>query len=96
MRIGLYNWTIKIVDRKEIDGNDGRTIPNSLEILIADDLKGTTRELTFIHEVVHALLNTQGRTYQKKFDVEEMCEFIAWKLPEINQIVEQFEKEIGV
>lgn len=96
MIIGLYNWTVKIVDRKEIDGNDGRTIPNSLEILIADDLKGTTRELTFIHEVVHALLNTQGRTYQKKFDVEEMCEFIAWKLPEINQIVEQFEKEIGV
>ena len=96
MRIGLYNWTIRIVDRKEIDGNDGRTIPNSLEILIADDLKGTTRELTFIHEVVHALLNTQGRTYQKKFDVEEMCEFIAWKLPEINQIVEQFEQEIGV
>ena len=96
MRIGLYNWTIRIVDRKEIDGNDGRTIPNSLEILIADDLKGITRELTFIHEVVHALLNTQGRTYQKKFDVEEMCEFIAWKLPEINQIVEQFEKEIGV
>ena len=96
MRIGLYNWTVKIVDRKEIDGNDGRTIPNSLEILIADDLKGITRELTFIHEVVHALLNTQGRTYQKKFDVEEMCEFIAWKLPEINQIVEQFEKEIGV
>lgn len=96
MRIGLYNWTIRIVDRKEIDGNDGRTIPNSLEILIADDLKGTTRELTFIHEVVHALLNTQGRTYQKKFDVEEMCEFIAWKLPEINQIVEQFEQEIGL
>lgn len=96
MRIGLYNWTIRIVDRKEIDGNDGRTIPNSLEILIADDLNGTTRELTFIHEVVHALLDTQGRTYQKKFDVEEMCEFIAWKLPEINQIVEQFEKEIGI
>ena len=96
MRIGLYNWTIRIVDRKEIDGNDGRTMPNSLEILIADDLKGTTRELTFIHEVVHALLNTQGRTYQKKFDLEELCEFIAWKLPEINQIVEQFEQEIGL
>lgn len=96
MRIGLYEWKVLIVDRKEIDGCDGRTLPNSLEIKIADDLKGTVREITFIHEVVHALLNTQGRTYQKKFDLEELCEFIAWKLPEINQLVEQFEKEIGL
>ena len=63
---------------------------------IADDLNSTTRELTFIHEVVHALLDTQGRCYQKKFDLEELCEFVAWKLPEINQIVEQFEREIGI
>ena len=39
---------------------------------------------------------SQGRNYQKKFDLEDVCEFIAWKLPEINQIVEQFEKEIGL
>ena len=96
MRIGLYDWKVKIVDRKDIDGCDGRTAPNSLEILIADDIKGITREITFIHEVIHALLNTQGRCYQKKFNVEELCEFISWKLPEINQIVEQFEMEIGI
>ena len=96
MRIGLYEWKILIVDRKEIDGSDGRTLPNELTIKIADDLKGTVRELTFIHEIVHALLDTQGRCYQKKFDLEELCEFVAWKLPEINQIVEQFEKEIGL
>ena len=96
MRIGLYEWKILIVDRKEIDGNDGRTLPNELTIKIADDLNGTTRGITFIHEVVHALLDTQGRCYQKKFDLEEMCEFIAWKLPEIEQILEQFEKEIGL
>lgn len=96
MRIGLYDWKVLIVDRKEIDNCDGRTLPNELTIKIADDLKGTVREITFIHEVVHALLDTQGRCYQKKFDLEEVCEFIAWKLPEINQIVEQFEREIGL
>lgn len=96
MRIGLYDWKVLIVDRKEIGGCDGRTIPNSLEIKIADDLKGTTREITFTHELIHALLDTQGRCYQKKFDLEELCEFIAWKLPEIQQCVEQFEREIGL
>ena len=96
MRIGLYEWKVLIVDRKEIDNCDGRTFPNQFEIKIADDLKGSAREITFIHEVVHALLDTQGRCYQKKFDLEELCEFIAWKLPEINQIVEQFEREIGL
>lgn len=96
MRIGLYDWKVLIVDRKDIDGCDGRTIPNALEIKIADDLNSTTRKITFIHEVIHALLDAQGRCYQKKFDLEEMCEFVAWKLPEINQILEQFEREIGV
>lgn len=96
MKIGLYDWKVLIVDRKEIDNCDGRTFPNDFTIKIADDLKGTARLLTFIHEVVHALLDTQGRCYQKKFGLEEVCEFVAWKLPEINQIVEQFEKEIGL
>lgn len=96
MRIGLYEWKVLIVDRKEIDDCDGKTLPNELTIKIADDLKGIVKELVFTHEVVHALLDTQGRCYQKKFDLEDMCEFIAWKLPEINQIVEQFEREIGL
>lgn len=36
---------------------------------------------------LNALLGTQGRAMQRKFDVEELCEFIAWKLPEINNIM---------
>lgn len=96
MRIGLYEWKVLIFDRKEIDNCDGRTYPNDFTIKIADDLKETAREITFIHELVHALLDTQGRNYQKKFDLEDMCEFIAWKLPEINQCVELFEREIGL
>lgn len=95
MRIGLYEWKVLIVDREEINGNDGCTIPNSLQIKIAEDLKGELRKITFIHELVHALLDTQGRFYQKKFSVEELCEFVAWKLPEIQDCVERFENEIG-
>ena len=96
MRIGLYDWKVLIVDRKEIDGNDGRTLPNELTIKIAEDLKGTTREITFIHELVHALLDAHGRCYQKKFDLEEMCEFIAWNYEEIERCVNEFVEEIGL
>ena len=53
MRIGLYDWKVLIVDRKEIDNCDGRTLPNELTIKIASDLNSTVREITFIHEVVH-------------------------------------------
>lgn len=87
-RIGLYTWDVLFVDKEQIKGNDGQTRCNDFQILIRNDLSPVTTELILRHEVVHALLDTQGRVYQKKFDVEEVCEFIAWKLPEINDIVE--------
>lgn len=97
-RIGLYECKIAFVGKEQIQGSDGQTRCNDFQILIRNDLSPVTTELILRHEVVHALLDTQGRVYQKKFDLEEVCEFIAWKLPEINQIVEDvmiFRKELG-
>ena len=96
MRINGYEWTIRMVDRKEINNDDGECNPNKFTISIADDLKGLARITTFVHELVHAVLNTQGRYYQKQFDLEDVCEFIAWSYLEINKCVEQFMREIGV
>jgi len=92
-RIGLYTWDIQFVDKEVIKGNDGQTRCNDFQILIRNDLSMITTELILRHEVVHALLDTQGRVYQKKFDLEEVCEFIAWRLPEINQVVETIMQE---
>lgn len=89
-RIGLYEWEVRIATREETHGNDGQTRCNEFTILIADDLSLTTREIVLRHEVVHALLDTQGRVYQNKLSIEDMCEFIAWKLPEINDIMSRF------
>lgn len=94
-RIGLYTWDVLFVDKEQIKGNDGQTRCNDFQILIRNDLSPITTELVLRHEVVHALLDTQGRVYQKKFDVEEVCEFIAWKLPEINDIVENVMSKKG-
>lgn len=91
-RIGLYEWEIRLSPRKEIQGNDGQTRYNEFVILIADDLTPSAKEISLRHEVIHALLGTQGRAFQRKFDVEELCEFIAWKLPEINDIMSRFER----
>ena len=89
IRIGLYNWEILLVDKKELEGNDGICKPNEFQILVRDDLNETATHLIIMHEVVHALLDTQGRCYQKDFNLEEICEFVAWKLPELMEISER-------
>ena len=83
VRIGNYTWTVKFVDIQELPRSEGQTRVNTFEILIRNSLNEETKRLTFIHEVVHALLNTQGRFYQNKFTQEEICEFIAWRFNEI-------------
>ena len=93
-RIGLYTWEILFVPKENIIGDDGQTKTNDFIILIRDDLPLETTRIAITHEVVHALLSTQGRVYQRKFDVEEVCEFIAWKLPEINDIVDSIMAEV--
>lgn len=92
VRIGNYTWTVKFVDVQELPRSEGQTRVNTFEILIRNSLDEPTRRLTFIHEVVHALLNTQGRFYQNKFTQEEICEFIAWRFNEIQDIIEMYER----
>lgn len=88
IRIGLYPFKIMFVPFSELDNCDGKTMHNDRIIKIRDDLDEIATELVLRHEIVHAILGTQGRVYQRKFDLEEMCEFIAYKTPEINQIIE--------
>ena len=92
VRIGNYTWTVKFVDIQELPRSEGQTRVNTFEILIRNSLSENTRRLTFIHEVVHALLNTQGRFYQNKFTQEEICEFVAWRFNEIQDIIETYER----
>lgn len=93
IRIGLYPFKVMFVPYSEMDGNDGSTFHNDRVIKIRNDLDYVATKLIATHEVVHAILGTQGRVYQKKFELEEMCEFIAYKLPEINEVVERIMKE---
>ena len=91
--INGFLWNVEFVDREKIQGNDGQTKPNDLLICIANDLNPNAMRLSFIHELTHALLDTQGRCYQKKFDLEELCEFIAWNNWYIAEKVLEFDRE---
>ena len=94
-RLGIYYFfTLDFVDRKDIDNCDGKALHNSRLILVANDLDEVATILTIRHEIVHCLLGIQGRAYQKKFDVEEVCEFIAYKLPEISDVMNHIEKKL--
>ena len=92
VRIGNYTWTVKFVDISQLPNADGETRYNVFEILIRDNLQEGMRRMVFIHEVVHALLGTQGRCFQKQFDLEDVCEFIAWRFNEIQDIIETYER----
>lgn len=87
-----YPFEIKFVpnDYELIKGYDGRTFYNKRLILMRDDLDDVMTKAVLRHELTHAILMVQGRGYQKKFDVEELCEFVAFQSP----IIEQKIKEI--
>ena len=93
--IGMYPFKVQFVDYEELNGCDGKTFINGRTIKIRNDLDGIDTELVLRHEVVHAILDTQGRCYQKKFDLEEVCEFIAYKLPEINNVVDTILRQLN-
>ena len=93
--INEYPFTIKFF-KKNNEYYDGLTRYNERIIEIRDDVDLISTMLLIRHEITHAILCCQGRCYQKKFDVEEMCEFIAYKLPEINEICNTIKRLLEV
>ena len=90
VKIGKHIWSVRRLPPEDMDWQKfkmyGYTWDQHRAIDILDTLSEEDLPLVIKHEVVHALLDTQGRRYQKKFDVEEVCEFIAWNIDEINKI----------
>lgn len=85
----FFIFEIKFVSREENKGNDGRTWHNQQIITISNDMNYTGTLLCIVHELVHAILGISGRVYQDKFNVEELCEFVAYKYPLIHKLVEE-------
>ncbi len=93
VKIGNYYWKVEFDPNVKLDGADGQTQSNELKILIRNDLSKEVTRAVLIHEIVHATLDMQGRVYQENFNVEEVCEFIAWNIDSIKEIVDYCIKE---
>ena len=62
----LAGMTWKIVDNEMPDF--GCSLPDTCTILLSNKLKGQEREVTLLHEVVHAILFTMGeREHDERF-----------------------------
>ncbi len=94
IKIGGFPWTVQFVDGDDIGGLSGLRDINNFTIKIDKRLNYKAARLTFIHEVVHAILSCQGRHFQKKFDVEDVCEFIAFSHDAIESYLRDFDKAV--
>lgn len=96
IRIGNYTWQVQFVPKDLLGDYEGVTHHNLFVIQVRDDLPVMATRLTLIHEIIHALLGTQGRCYQKEFTNEDVCEFIAYRFEEIKACIEVIDRELGL
>jgi len=71
----------------------GQTVYDTLTIYIRDNLCEEAKKRTLVHEIVHALLNAQGGINRRTFELEDLCEFVAWNSEYINHIADEVWKE---
>lgn len=92
-------WTIKEVDEATInneikpDGTLGVTIYKTQEILLLESQANIIKTLK--HELTHLWLYEYGHNQEEKeFNCEDVCEIVASSNEFINEVVEEYKKEI--
>ena len=101
-KINNTKWTIKEVSEAEINNemkNDytmGVTIYKLQEILLLENQANLIKTLK--HELTHVWLYEYGHRHdeEKKFDYEDICEIVASSNDFINNVVEQYKKQVEV
>ena len=101
-KINNTEWTIKEVSEAEINNemkNDytmGVTIYKSQEILLLENQANLIKTLK--HELTHVWLYEYGHRHdeEKKLDYEDICEIVASSNDFINNVVEQYKKQVEV
>lgn len=93
--VTINNLEWKIITEKSDYRYLGLTTEGNLEIHVARVPSIQNIKRTITHEVVHAYLYSYGFP-RKKFDEEDICEFIANNLDTISQISQQVFSEIDL
>ena len=96
VRINGYTYKVCFVEPHTLPEKCiGQTFYDERMIKISTALDETATKITVTHELVHAILGTQGRSYQKNFDLEDVCEFVGYNLDQINKLLKDILGEEG-
>ena len=92
-------WNIRLANEAEMnnemksDGTLGITIYGTQEILLLDKQVNILRTLK--HELTHVWLWEYGHNQnEKEFNKEDICEIVASSNNFVNEVVEEFKKEM--
>lgn len=80
IKINDVTWNFRFVDEIGLPPNyHGICNSETLEVRVLKTLNDEHKRKTTIHELTHALLTSQGRTYMwKDMCEEDVCEFMSW------------------
>ena len=107
MKIKIYNevWTIKevsenVMEREGKVGDDNKIAwglcrYNRNTILLLNLIKGVRLRAVLVHELTHAI-NFITMKYHNDFTHEEVCDYIATHIDEINRVVKEYLKRRNV
>lgn len=84
VKIGGHLWSVRFMEPHLMRPDENGTCwTNKCCIDIDCTMDEKETKLILTHEIVHALLGTQGRAFQKEYDEESICEIITWNIDEI-------------
>lgn len=94
VNIGGHHWSVRLMKPEDMGNNWGGTWCVHRAIDLNDTLAKEEMVCVIKHEVCHAVLFSQGRRVQNKFNVEEICDFVAWNGDEIERITKEIMKKL--
>ena len=92
IEINSIPWTVEFVDEEDEDlGTQyvGRTLQWKQRIVVQKKMSYQMIREVLIHELTHATLACQGRYFQNKFSVEDVCEFVGFNADMIIELAEK-------
>lgn len=96
MKIIINNveWDFNFVPSVCLPANYyGQCCEEELTINVLENMSPQRQRFTIIHELIHAIIHSQGRAYTwEDMNEENVCEFIAWNLDTINSLVDYIEE----
>ena len=90
IEINNVKWDFRFVDETALPpGYYGQCSSELLAIRVLKTITPARQRYTVAHELTHALIASQGRTYcYHNLTEEELCEFMAWNADTIIKLTD--------